>query len=140
MPNWNLCFLPPDVAKSVSYWLSQFSFLKLRQPTEQRLSNNRVQQTKMRPIVFLYYEESLVSSNLNSKQFLFPGMANSCEGYTFYICPVSTVISLFIFAMEYTRISTFLENSFLGCHLLNLNLEKGTARIIPMLIHTFRKI
>jgi hypothetical protein len=31
--------LPVDVAKSLPYWLSQFSFSKLRQPTGQRLSN-----------------------------------------------------------------------------------------------------
>ena len=41
---------------------------KLRQPTGQRQSNVRTQQKKLiGPIVFLYYEESLVSSNLNSK-------------------------------------------------------------------------
>ena len=41
----------------------------LRQPTGQSLSNVRTQQTKISigPILFLYYEESLVSSNLNSK-------------------------------------------------------------------------
>ena len=41
---------------------------KLRQPIGQRLCKVRTQQKKlMRPILFLYYEESLVSSNLNSK-------------------------------------------------------------------------
>ena len=43
---------------------------KLSQPTGQRQSNVRTQQKKkylIRPILFLYYEESLVSSNLNSK-------------------------------------------------------------------------
>ena len=47
------------------------SFSKLRQPTGQRLSNVRMQQTKISigPILFLHYQESLVqSSNLNSKQ------------------------------------------------------------------------
>ena len=65
--------LPPDVAKSLPCWLSQFSFSKLRQPTGQRLSNVRMQQTKISivPILFLCYEESLVSSNLNSKQLRF---------------------------------------------------------------------
>ena len=50
-------------------------FSKLRQPTGQRLSNVRTQQTKISigPILFLYYEESLVSSNLNSKQLRFHG-------------------------------------------------------------------
>ena len=45
----------PDVAKSLPCWLSQFSFSKLRQPTGQRLSNVRMQQTKMSivPILFL---------------------------------------------------------------------------------------
>ena len=39
---------------------------KIRQPTGQRLSNVRMQQKKINLILFLYYEESLVSSNLNS--------------------------------------------------------------------------
>ena len=41
---------------------------KLRQPTGQRQSNERTQQKTflIEPILFLYYEESLVSSNLNS--------------------------------------------------------------------------
>ena len=51
------------------------SISKLRQPTGQRLSNVRKQQTKIaiRPILFLYYEESLISSNVNSKQLRFDG-------------------------------------------------------------------
>ena len=50
-----------------NYPTCKFSFSKLRQPTEQRKSNVRTQQIKsIRPILFLYYEESLVSSNLNS--------------------------------------------------------------------------
>ena len=50
-------------------WLSQFSFSILRQPTAQRQSNVRMQQDLylIKPILFLYYEVSLVSSNLNSK-------------------------------------------------------------------------
>ena len=41
----------------------------MRQPTGQRLSNVRMQQktVSIGPILFLYYEENLVSSNLNSK-------------------------------------------------------------------------
>ena len=40
---------------------------KLRQPTGQRQSNVSSQQKKIiGPILFLYHEESLVSSNLNS--------------------------------------------------------------------------
>ena len=67
--------MPPDVAKSLPCWLSQFRKAKLRQPTGQRLSNVRVQPKKISivPILFLYYEESLVSSNLNSKQLRFHG-------------------------------------------------------------------
>ena len=67
--------LPPDIAKSLPCWLSQFSFSKLRQPTWQRLSNIRRQQTQISigPILILYYEESLVSPNLNSKQHRFHG-------------------------------------------------------------------
>ena len=58
---------PPDVVLSLPYWLSQFIKAKLRQPTGQRQSNVRTQQKKIiGPILFLYYEESLVSSNLNS--------------------------------------------------------------------------
>ena len=55
--------------------MSQFRKAELRQPTGQRLSNVRVQQRKISigPILFLYYEESLVSSNLNSKQLRFHG-------------------------------------------------------------------
>ena len=66
----NFPLLDPDIAKSLPGWLSQFSFSKLRQPTGQRRRINRTRQQKnsIRPILFLYYEESLVSSNLNSKQ------------------------------------------------------------------------
>ena len=39
MPNWNFCFLGPDVAKSLPCWLSQFRKAELRQPTGQRLSH-----------------------------------------------------------------------------------------------------
>ena len=47
----------------------------LKQPTGQRQSNVRVQQKEklIGPILFLYYEESLVSSNLNSNQVRFHG-------------------------------------------------------------------
>ena len=64
--------LHPDVAKSLH---SQFSFSILRQPTGQRLSNVRTQQTKISigPILFLCYMERMVSSNLNSKQLRFQG-------------------------------------------------------------------
>ena len=56
--------LRPDVAKFLPCWLSQAGKAKLRQPTEQRLSNIRTQQKKsIGPILFLYHEESLVSSN-----------------------------------------------------------------------------
>ena len=60
--------LRPDVARSLPCWLSQFRKDKVRQPTVQRLSNVREQQTKISigPILFLHYEESLVSSNLIS--------------------------------------------------------------------------
>jgi hypothetical protein len=45
----------------------------LRQPTGQKLSNIRRQQNmfSIGPILFLCYEESLVSSNLNSKELRF---------------------------------------------------------------------
>ena len=50
-------------------------FSKLRQPTGQRLSNVKTQQTKISigPILFLYHEESILSSNLNSKELRFHG-------------------------------------------------------------------
>ena len=57
------------------------SFSKLRQPTGQRLSNVRTQQTKMSivTILFLYHEESRVSSNLNSKLLSFLGAHPNVE-------------------------------------------------------------
>ena len=54
--------LHPDIALSLPCWLSQFRKAKLRQPTGQR----RNKKNSIGPILFLYYEESLVSSNLNS--------------------------------------------------------------------------
>ena len=56
--------------------INAFRKAKLRQPTGQRLSNIRTQQTKISigPILFLYYEERLVSSSLNSKQLRFHGV------------------------------------------------------------------
>ena len=55
--------------------LFQFSFSKLTQPTGQRLSKIRTLEKNISigPILFLYYEEILVSSNLNSKQHRFHG-------------------------------------------------------------------
>ena len=54
--------LRPDVALSLPCWLSQW------QPTRQRQFNVRTQQNKINQAnLILYYEESLVSSNLNSK-------------------------------------------------------------------------
>ena len=67
MPNWNFLLLRHDVALSLPCWLSQFRKAKLRQPTGQRQSNVRMQNFFLiGPILFWYYEESLVSSNLNS--------------------------------------------------------------------------
>ena len=63
--------LHPDVALSLPHCLSQFRKAKLRQPTGH--SNVRMQQKHfaIQPILFLYYKESLGSSNLNSKLFRF---------------------------------------------------------------------
>ncbi len=49
---------------------------KLRQPIEQRLSNVRrkLKEISIVRILFLQYEESLVSSNLNSEQLRFHGV------------------------------------------------------------------
>ena len=58
----------------------------LSQPTGQRISNVRKQQKKISilPILFLCYEESLVSSNLNSKLLWFhsvgPNVTSSAVG------------------------------------------------------------
>ena len=54
--------LLPDVALSLPSWLSQFRDRTMYETTKMFL---------IRPILFLYYEESLVSSNLNSKLFRF---------------------------------------------------------------------
>jgi hypothetical protein len=64
---------------SLPCWLSQFRKIKLRQPTGQRLTNVRTQQKRISigPILFLYYEESLVSSNLNSKLYWFHSPSQS---------------------------------------------------------------
>ena len=63
--------LCPDITKYLPCWMSHFRKAELRQPTGQRQDS----QTKISigPILFLYYEESLVSSNLNSKQLSFHG-------------------------------------------------------------------
>ena len=68
MAKSKLLLLRPDVALSLPCWMSQFSFFKLKQPTGQRQSNVRKQQNKIliRPTLFLYYEESLVSPSLIS--------------------------------------------------------------------------
>ena len=71
----------PDVALSLPCWLSQFRKAKLRQPTGQRQSNVRTQQkNSIGPILFLYYKESLVSSNLNSKRDF---IGENCENLEF---------------------------------------------------------
>ena len=61
--------LHPDVALSLSCWLSQFSWDS--QQGRDRATSGRNKKNFNGPILFLYYEESLVSSNLNSKLFRF---------------------------------------------------------------------
>ena len=64
--------LHPDIALSLPCWLFQFKKYTLRQPTGLRLCNIRTsQKNSIGPILFLYYEEILVLSNLNSKLFRF---------------------------------------------------------------------
>ena len=46
---------------------------KLRQLTRQRLSNRKQQKIISIVLIFLFYEENLVPSNLNSKQLRFLG-------------------------------------------------------------------
>ena len=52
--------LSPDVALSLSCWLSQFSFSKLRQQTGQSNVRTFTKTILIRSILVLYYEESLV--------------------------------------------------------------------------------
>ena len=59
--------LRPDVAKSLLCWLSQL---------------NTTKKNLMGPILFLYYEERLVSSNLNSKQLRFHGAHPNIHMYS----------------------------------------------------------
>ena len=61
--------LRPDVAKPLPCWLSQFR--KAKQGRELR---HEAIKKSIGPILFLCYEESLVSSNLNSKQLRFHGV------------------------------------------------------------------
>ena len=91
LANWNFCLLCPDVAK-------------LRQPKGQRLSNVRMQQTKISigPILFLYYEECLVSSNLNSKELRFHGAHHGLQIDTY---SVSVDLKPFLFS-KFDPIST----------------------------------
>ena len=68
--------LPPDVSALLA------GSAKLSQPTGQKLSNVRRQQkNSIGPILFLYYKESLVSSNLNSKQLRFHCVRPNVYGY-----------------------------------------------------------
>ena len=83
--------LQPDIALSLPCWLSQLNFSKMRQPKGQRHSKVRTQQNKIsiRSILFLYYEESLVSSNLNSNLLRFhcahPNEDNINKNYVYYL-------------------------------------------------------
>ena len=64
----------PDFPIDIRIRFAEFRKAKMRQPTGQRLCNFRTQQKKsIGPILFLCYEESLVSSNLNLKQLRFHG-------------------------------------------------------------------
>ena len=68
----------PDFPHYINYKIGPVNFFLFRPDvaTGQRLRNIRVQQLKISigPILFLYYEESMVSSNLNSKQLRFHGV------------------------------------------------------------------
>ena len=74
--------------------MSEFRKAKLRQPTGKRLSNVRTQQKKISigPILFLYYEEGLVSSNLNSKSFRFHSAHPNL--YTKYLHQISLKVKI----------------------------------------------
>jgi hypothetical protein len=77
--------------------------LSLEKPTGQRLSNVRKQQKKsIWPILFLYYEESLVSSNLNSNLLMFHGAHPNLEPseYKFYSRNQFTVLPHIVSALE----------------------------------------
>jgi hypothetical protein len=90
----NFLLFHPDVAKSLPCWLSQFRKARLRQPTGQRLSNIRTQQKifSIGQILFLYYEESLVSSNFNSNLLRFH-CAHPNEYTITRLCPYCISVS-----------------------------------------------
>jgi hypothetical protein len=67
----NFFLLHPDVAPSLPCWLSQLN-CDIQQGRD-RATSGRNKKNVIRPILFLYYEESLVLSNLNSKQLMFHG-------------------------------------------------------------------
>ena len=50
-------YCPPDIAKSLPCWLSQFWKARRRQPTRQRLSNIRTQQTKNSGIIKFEFKQ-----------------------------------------------------------------------------------
>ena len=81
----NFLLLLPDVAKSLPCWLSQFWKAQLRQPTGQ---------ISIGPILFLYYEESLISSNFNSKQLRFHGVRPNVCGLLKWIRALQWCIQL----------------------------------------------
>ena len=62
--------LRPDFALSLPCWLSQFSW-DSQQSRDVATSGRNKNAFFIKPILFLYYEKSLLSSNLNSKLFSF---------------------------------------------------------------------
>ena len=62
--------LCPDVTLSLSCWLAQFSWAS-QQFRDRAMPGHNNLCFLIWPILFLYYNESLVSSNLNSKLFRF---------------------------------------------------------------------
>jgi hypothetical protein len=103
---------------------------KLSQPTGQKLSNVRRQQKKFSigPILFLYYEESLASSNLNSKQLRFHcAHPNVIATYFDVKIQVRFAFSLALFVSQVSRLSY--TNSKSKCC---VTIECNRANTIPV--------
>ena len=71
----------PDVALSLPCWLSQLNWDS--QQGRDFATSGCNKKKLMGPILFLYYEESLVSSNLNSKLLWFHSVRPNVSTYLF---------------------------------------------------------
>ena len=80
---------------------------------DSQLSSVRTQQQKISigPILFLYYEESLLSSNLNSKLFRF-----HCVKLTIHTHPIKHTVSKFSIIFQIYMPYTIQKSLFLSLH------------------------